>query len=270
MPYGQRWSRCCRTRRSTPTRWAAIVFGYRTGSVSRRSSSVWPWAVRGSPQRLSAETGCRTPPCGDGATSGWRPGSSTPWWAKPLAGYDRLIGLELSECAIDGSTHKAPCGGQGTGKNPTDRGKLGWKWSLLSDRAGIPLGWAADGANRHDSILVPATLEAVGARGLLGDIETLHLDRGYDSAVVRDLVAASGIDDLICAKRRPAGAAPTKRSVPLGMRWPIERTNSWLANYGQLRRNTDRHTIHRLAQIALTVTVLLTAKLIDWRNRWTK
>ncbi len=183
--------------------------------------------------------------------------------AEALAGYDRLIGLELSECAIDGSTHKAPCGGQGTGKNPTDRGKLDWKWSLLSDRAGIPLGWAADGANRHDSILVPATLEAVGARGLLGDGETLRLDRGYDSAVVRDLVAACGIDDLICAKRRTAGAAPTKRSVPLGMRWPIERTNSWLANYGQLRRNTDRRTIHRLAQIALTVAVLLTA----WRNR---
>ncbi len=186
--------------------------------------------------------------------------------AEALAGYDRLIGLELSECAIDGSTHKAPCGGQGTGKNPTDRGKLGWKWSLLSDRAGIPLGWAADGANRHDSILVPPTLEAVGARGLLGDIETLHLDRGYDSAVVRDLVAACGIDDLICAKRRPAGSTPAKQSVPLGMRWPIERTNSWLANYGQLRRNTDRRTTHRLA---LTVAVLLTAKLIDWRNRWT-
>lgn len=190
--------------------------------------------------------------------------------AEALAGYDRIIGLELSECAIDGSTHKAPCGGQGTGRNPTDRGKLGWKWSLLTDRAGIPLGWATDGANRHDSILVPATLEAVGARGLLGDIETLHLDRGYDSAVVRDLVAACGIDDLICAKLRAPGAATAKRSVPLGMRWPIERTNSWLANYGQLRRNTDLRTIHRMAQIALTIAVLLTAKLIDWRNRWTK
>jgi hypothetical protein len=35
-----------------------------------------------------------------------------------------------------------------------------------------------------------------------------------------------------------------------------------------LRRNTDRSTIHRLAQFALAVTFLLTAKLIDWRNRW--
>jgi hypothetical protein len=52
------------------------------------------------------------------------------------------------------------------------------------------------------------------------------------------------------------------------MRWPIERTNSWLSNFGQLRRNTDRKVTHRLAQLALAVTLLLTAKLIDWRNRW--
>jgi hypothetical protein len=47
------------------------------------------------------------------------------------------------------------------------------------------------------------------------------------------------------------------------MRWPIERTNSRLANYGQLRRSTDLRIIHRRAQIALTIAVLLTAKLID-------
>ncbi len=82
------------------------------------------------------------------------------------------------------------------------------------------------GANRHDSILVPATLEAVGARGLLGDIETLHLDRGYDSAVVRDLVAASGIDDLICAKRRPAGAAFDSFTQKTIERFRISRSTS--------------------------------------------
>ena len=58
------------------------------------------------------------------------------------------------------------------------------------------------------------------------------------------------------------------KSHTLGLRWPVERTNSWLSNFGQLRRNTDRKNIHRLAQLALAVTVLLTAKLIDHRNRW--
>src|SRR5918995_7132826 len=52
------------------------------------------------------------------------------------------------------------------------------------------------------------------------------------------------------------------------LRWPVERTNSWLSNFGQLRRNTDRRPNHRLAQLALALGFLLTAKIIDWRNRW--
>ncbi len=185
-----------------------------------------------------------------------------------LAASARIVQLDLSECAVDGSQHKAPCGGGGTGKNPTDRGRLGWKWSLLCDRNGIPLGWAVDGANRHDTTLLDATFDAVDDQGLLEEVDTLHLDRGYDNRVVRAAVAAAGIEDLICSKVRPPGTAHDKRPVPLGMRWPIERTNSWLSNFGQLRRNTDRRIRHRLAQLALAVVLLLTAKLIDWRNRW--
>jgi hypothetical protein len=61
-----------------------------------------------------------------------------------LASYDRVVGLDLSECSVDGSQHKAPLGGEATGKSPVDRGKRGWKWSLLADRHGIPIGWTAD------------------------------------------------------------------------------------------------------------------------------
>ncbi len=188
--------------------------------------------------------------------------------AEAIAAYDRIIELDLSEVAVDGSQHKAPCGGEGTGPNPTDRRKLGWKWSLCTDRAGIPIGWATRGAHRHDIILFEPTLDAVAARGLTSDIETLHLDRGYDAKRVHLSCVAHGIDDVICAKRQSAGTATTTLPVPLGMRWPIERTNSWLTNFGQLRRNTDRRIIHRLAQLALAITLLITAKLIDWRNRW--
>jgi hypothetical protein len=52
------------------------------------------------------------------------------------------------------------------------------------------------------------------------------------------------------------------------MRWPVERTNSWLSNFGQLRRNTDRRIAHRLAQLSLAIVLLITAKLIDWKDRW--
>ena len=107
-----------------------------------------------------------------------------------------------------------------------------------------------------------------GWRGLLDGIETLHLDRGYDSATARRLCADAGIADVVCPKRRAPGAADGPRPAPLGPRWSIERANSWLSNFGQLRRNTDHRTCHRRAQLALAIACILTAKLIDHRNRW--
>jgi transposase len=188
--------------------------------------------------------------------------------AEAIAAYDKIVGLDLSETAIDGSIHKAPGGGEGTGPNPTDRGRPGWKWSIATEREGIPVGWSCDGANRHDQRLLGPTLDAVAGHGLLVEIQTLHLDRGYDADTVRELLAAFGIDDTVIATRRRSGTASHKRRVPLGLRWPVERTNSWLSNFGQLRRNTDRKVAHRLAQLALAVVFVITAKLIDWRNRW--
>ena len=139
---------------------------------------------------------------------------------------------------------------------------------MLTDRNGIPIGWAIDGANRHDSVLLEPTLQATAELGLLAEIETLWLDRGYDSDVTRTRLSALGIDDAVIAKKRKRGVTQGKKSQPMGLRWPVERTNSWLSNFGQLRRNSDRKTIHRLAQFALAVALLLIAKLIDWRNRW--
>jgi transposase len=186
-----------------------------------------------------------------------------------IAAYDRICGLDLSEVSIDSSLHKAPCGGQGTGPNPTDRGKRGWKWSLVTERGGIPIGWAVDGANRHDIPLLAPTLQAIAGRGLLIDIETLHLDRGYDANTVRTTLAGYGINDAIIFKQRRRGdPKPAGRLAPLGMRWSVERTNSWLANYGQLRRSTDRCTTHRLAQLALAIVLIITVKLIDIADRY--
>ena len=185
-----------------------------------------------------------------------------------LAGYDKIIGLDLSDVAVDGSLHKSPCGGEGTGKNPTDRAKLGWKWSILTDTRGIPIGWTIDGANRNDSILLAPTLDDARAKGLLQEIETIWLDRGYDSEATRERLDKRHLSDAVIARRKKRGESGSKKNLPMGLRWPVERTNSWLSNFGQLRRNTDRSPIHRLAQFALAVVFLLTAKLIDHRNRW--
>jgi hypothetical protein len=161
-----------------------------------------------------------------------------------------------------------PSGGEGTGKNPTDRGTLGWKWSIVTDTNGIPFGFAIDGANRNDSAVLAPTIDDAQGHLLLGAVETIWLDRGDDSEVTRERLAERPINDAVIAKKRKRGSKAPKTNQPMGLRWPVERTNSWLSNYGQLRRNTDRTTIHRVARLSLAVVFIITAKLIDWRNRW--
>jgi transposase len=187
--------------------------------------------------------------------------------AEALAAFDRIIELDLDVVAIDGSLHKAPCGGEGTGKSPVDRAKLGWKWSVASERSGIPIGWAIDGANRNDIRLLEPTLDAVAANGLIADIETLSLDRGYDYPIVRTRLAGYGLTDLDIQRRgtKPPG---TPHRLTLGLRWIVEATNTWWSNYGQLRRSTDRKTCHRHAALQLATAVLIAGRLIDYRNRW--
>jgi len=61
----------------------------------------------------------------------------------------------------------------------------GRKWSVASERSGIPIGWVIDGANRNDVRLLEPTLDVVNEVGLLSEVGMLHLDRGYDSGAVR-------------------------------------------------------------------------------------
>ena len=186
-----------------------------------------------------------------------------------IEGYDRVVGVDLSEASVDASLHKAPCGGDGAGKSPVDRGKSGWKWSLLCDRAGIPVGWTADAANRNDCTLLEPTLADAQRRGLLADVETLHLDRGYAGNPVLRTCASYGIHDIVRSPKRPRANTRRKpKAVPLGRRWTIERTNSWLSNFGQLRRSTDRSPAARLGQLALAVALIITVKLFKWADRW--
>ena len=67
-------------------------------------------------------------------------------WATGLQEYDELVGLDREWLAMDGAMTKAPLGGERTGRNPTDRGKLGTKRSLLTEAAGVPVGLTVEGA----------------------------------------------------------------------------------------------------------------------------
>jgi transposase len=188
--------------------------------------------------------------------------------AEARRAYDRIIELDLDVVAIDGSLHKAPCGGEGTGHSPVDRGKLGWKWSVAAERTGIPIAWSIDGANRNDVVMLEPTLDAIAATGLLADVGTVTLDRSYDYPAIRARLHARGLFDLDIQRRgtKPPPGEPPR--LTLGLRWVVEATNTWWSNYGQLRRNTDRRARHRHAALQLATAVLIVGRLIAYRNRW--
>jgi transposase len=188
--------------------------------------------------------------------------------AEALAAYDRIIELDLDVVAVDGSLHKAPCGGEGTGKSPVDRAKLGWKWSVAAEGSGIPIAWSIDGANRNDVAMLEPTLDAIAATGLLADIGTMTLDRSYDYPAIRAGLHARGLTELDIQRRGTKPPPGTPHRLTLGLRWIVEATNTWWSNYGQLRRNTDRKRLHRHAALQLATVVLIVGRLIDWRNRW--
>ena len=152
-----------------------------------------------------------------------------------LRGYDLIIGLELDDVPVDGCITKAPCGGDKAGPSPVDRRKGGLKRSTATDGHGIPLGIASAGANRHDSPLLAPTLAAACTQlGPMPEAPTVHLDAAYDSGPTRELLTEFGFDGDIARKGIPA-------PIQAGGRWVVERTNSWMNDYGKLRRRTDRN-----------------------------
>jgi transposase len=153
--------------------------------------------------------------------------------ALALRAYDRMIGLELDDLAVDGCVTKAPSGGEAAGRSPVDRGKQGLKRSLVTDAAGIPLHVVAAGANRHDAPLLAPTLAGLEKLDGLPDDVTVHLDRGYDGGPTRALLDALGFDGAIARKGVPA-------PVQAGSRWVVERTHQWMNGYGKLRRCTEK------------------------------
>jgi hypothetical protein len=149
-----------------------------------------------------------------------------------LAQYDRMIGLDLEDLAVDGCITKAPRGGETAGRSPVDRGKQGLKRSTVTDATGIPLHLVAAGANRPDSPLLAETLLGLTKLGPLPAAPTVHLDRGYDSGVTRTRLADLGFTGEIA---RQSLRAP----VQAGTRWVVERTQAGMNDCGKLRRCTE-------------------------------
>lgn len=199
-------------------------------------------------------------------------------WRAGLLEYEELEGIEWEWQALDGAMSKAPLGrgasGEATGKNPTDRAKMGSKRSMLTDGAGIPLAVAVEGANRHDSKLLVATLDGlvVARRSSEEEEETvprreqhLCLDAAYDSESVRQELEARSYEPHISPadekKRTERGEARKHLSGP-ARRWGVERTHSWLNRSRRLLVRWEKKPENYLGFIHLACAQLIFSKIL--------
>ena len=181
-----------------------------------------------------------------------------------LEAYDRMVGLEPSELAIDSCITKAPCGGEKAGRNPVDRGKRGIKRSVIVDGKGIPLGSVSAPANRHDSPLLAPTLDAARSLGLVAQGASVRLDRGYDCDLTRERLLERGLVAEISKKGMPAPLKVTGR-------WIVERTNSWQNAHKKLVWCTERRDRVIDFWLAFSEVIIIVRRLIreGWmRYRW--
>jgi putative transposase len=184
-------------------------------------------------------------------------------WSMAVEIYDDLVGLDWQWQSVDGAMTKAPLGGEKTGKNPTDRGKLGTKRSLQTEATGIPVGLAVGGANIHDTKLLQETIADCidRATGFVDGEEHLCLDKAYDSAAIRELVKqvygyAAHVRSRGEEKRelnRKAGERPR--------RWVVERTHGWLNRFRAILIRWDKKVQNHMAGLHLALAYLIFSRL---------
>lgn len=177
-----------------------------------------------------------------------------------LDAYDRIVGLVLTELAIDGCITKAPGGGECAGRSPVDRGKQGMKRSLMVEGYGIPLDRVLAPASRHDSPLLAPTLDKLAGLGPLPDDIRVHLDAGYDSQATRSELASRGMTGQIAHKGE-------KAPIQASGRWQVERTNAWHNAFNRLQRCYERRENVIDAYFDLADAVITVRSLI--RQSWT-
>lgn len=175
-------------------------------------------------------------------------------WQLALEEYDHMVGLDWQWQSVDGAMTKAPLGGDKTGKNPTDRGKLGTKRSLATDAVGIPTGLAVAGANVHDVRLLEETLEhRHQIAPMTNDNVQVHLclDKAYDSKEVRALAETVYHYTHHIRSRGEEQRELDRKSGEQPRRWVVERTHGWLNRFRAVLIRWAKKAENHLAELHL-------------------
>ena len=184
-------------------------------------------------------------------------------WDLAVQIYDELEGLERSWQSVDGAMTKAPLGGEKTGKNPTDRGKLGTKRSLQTDGGGIPIGLAVAGANVHDAKLLQETIEDSIERavGLVAEEEHMCLDKAYDSAAIREMIVSVYHYTAHIRSRGEEKRELDRQAGERPRRWVVERAHGWLNRFRAILIRWDKKVQNHLAGLHLAMAYFVYSRI---------
>jgi putative transposase len=132
----------------------------------------------------------------------------------------------------------------------------------MTDTDGIPVGLAVDGANVHDIRLLQLTIEDCFCRlgfEQAGSDEHLCLDKGCDSAAIRELVetAYGYISHIRSRGEEKRALKQTSREKP--RRWVVERTHGWLNRFRAILVRWERGLKTTLQYLTLLVLTSLFA-----------
>ncbi|CEF48205.1 unnamed protein product [uncultured bacterium] len=198
--------------------------------------------------------------CGSGMTC-WRRlrdwQQAGVWFALHQLFLTRLDGahrIDWSRAAVDATFARAFGGVEGSGPNPTDRGRPGVKQHLEVDARGIPLAGANTAANVPEvKVLVPL-VDATGPWNEVGEPKhrpkKVYADRAYDSEPHREQLRDRRIDPQLARRRTPHGSG-------LGVfRWVVERTISWLHGFRKLRFVTEKQDEMKTAFLNLALALI--------------
>src|SRR5487761_12443 len=141
--------------------------------------------------------------------------------------------------------------GKKTGKNPTDRGKLGVKRSVLADGRGVPLAIVIAGANAHDQLHAADPLQAIPVtRPRPASRRPQHLccDKGYHGRPVEQLARRRGYVPHIVPRGEERRACQRGHKA---RRWVVERAHSWTNRCRRLLVRWEKKADNYLAFIHL-------------------
>jgi transposase len=154
-----------------------------------------------------------------------------------------------------------------TGHNPTDRGKLGTKRHILTDKNGIPLSIIITSANTHDVTVAIDTVDSMVIKRSSSSStinrnkkkkQNLCLDKAYHSKDVEQEIFNRGYIQHIRHRRE---GKLIHRTYP-ARRWVVERTNSWHNRFRKLFTRYEKKDENYLGLVQLANSLIVYRRLI--------